>query len=72
MNAIWVAEQGPAILVKPPKEPLGGGSLWDYAATACIFSELGLAATDFLGHPLDLNRTKDTFMNERGIVYSNL
>ncbi len=40
MNACKVLANAPACYVKLPKEN-GGGSLWDYAATACIFSEAG-------------------------------
>ena len=72
LNAIRVAENGPAVMLKPPKRALGGGSLWDYAATACLFGELGLAATDFAGGRLDLNRRGGTFMNEAGVRFANL
>jgi fructose-1,6-bisphosphatase/inositol monophosphatase family enzyme len=70
MNAIWVLENPPACYFKPPKTGKGGGSLWDYAATACLFTEAGAIATDFSGEPLDLNRADSTFMNHRGILYA--
>jgi hypothetical protein len=41
LNAIRVLENGPACLFKFPKKESGGGSIWDFAATACIFQELG-------------------------------
>lgn len=72
MNAILVLENGPACMVKFPKTERGGGGIWDYAATACIYRELGLPATNFNGDPIDLNRKGDTFMNHEGIVYKNL
>ena len=50
--------------------PLGGGSLWDYAATACLFGEAGAVVSDVHGDPLDLNRSDSTFMNHRGAVYA--
>lgn len=72
MCAISVLENGPACFLKLPKKELGGGSIWDYAATACIYQELGLPATDFKGEPLNLNKTDGTFMNEKGVYYCNL
>ncbi|WP_367389755.1 3'(2'),5'-bisphosphate nucleotidase CysQ [Lewinella sp. LCG006] len=72
LNAILVLENGPACMLKLPKKATGGGSTWDYAATACIYQELGLAATNFEGGRLDLNRKESTFMNHEGILYANL
>lgn len=71
MNAIWVLENAPACYFKFPKPENGGGSLWDYAATACIFNEIGSIATNMQGNKLDLNRIDSTFMNHEGIIYSN-
>ncbi len=71
MNAILVLENGPACFLKLPKEDVGGGSIWDFAATACIYQELGLPATNFNGETLDLNKKEDTFMNHQGVYYSN-
>ncbi len=71
-NAIRVLEKAPASMIKLPKLEKGGGSIWDYAATACIFNELGLQATNFHGGPLDLNKASDTFMNHEGIFFSSV
>lgn len=71
LNAIQVIEKAPAAYFKFPKETPGGGSLWDYAATACIFNELGLPASDIFGNPIDLNRKDSTFLNHKGIVYAS-
>ena len=70
MNACWVLEHAPACYFKFPKPQEGGGSFWDYAATACLFHELGAVATDLHGNPLDLNRPDSTFMNHRGILFA--
>lgn len=70
MNACRVLENGPACYFKFPKAEEGGGSLWDFAATACLFNELGAIATDFHGEPLELNRAESTFMNHRGVMYA--
>lgn len=72
LNAIFVLENGPACMFKFPKKENGGGSIWDFAATACIYQELGLSATDFKGERLDLNRKDSTFMNKEGVCYANL
>ncbi|GAB5408524.1 MAG: inositol monophosphatase family protein [Balneolaceae bacterium] len=72
MNGIRVLEHGPACMIKFPKKEIGGGSIWDFASTACIFQELGLPVTNFEGGKLDLNRTESTFMNHEGIFYANL
>lgn len=71
MNAIGVLEKAPACYFKFPKVGNGGGSIWDFAATACLFAEAGAAATDFSGNPLDLNRPDSTFMNHRGIFFAS-
>ena len=70
MNAIWVVENSPALYFKFPKEAEGGGSLWDYSATAAIFKEMGLFVSDIHGDDLDLNRKGSTFMNHRGALYT--
>jgi len=72
LNGIFVLENGPACMLKLPKKESGGGSVWDFAATACIYQELGLPATNFEGGKLDLNRKDGTFMNHEGIFYANL
>ena len=71
LNGIIVLENGPACMLKLPKKEKGGGCIWDYAATACIFQEFGLSATNFQGERLDLNKKEGAFMNHEGIFYSN-
>jgi fructose-1,6-bisphosphatase/inositol monophosphatase family enzyme len=71
LNACRVLEEGPACYFKKPKLKNGGGSLWDFAATACLFEEAGLHVRDFNGRPLDLNRTESTFMSHRGVCYAS-
>ena len=72
LNGIPVLENGPACMFKFPRKESGAGSLWDFAATACIYQELGRPATNFEGGRLNLNRKEDTFMNQEGVFYSNL
>lgn len=70
MNACWVLENAPACYIKYPKPEDGGGSLWDYAATACLFTEAQAVVSDIYGDALNLNNPNTTFMNERGIIYA--
>ncbi|MDP5170368.1 MAG: inositol monophosphatase [Bacteroidia bacterium] len=72
LNAIRVLEHGPACMIKLPKKEIGGGCIWDFAATACIFHELGLPATNASGGRLDLNRKDSPFMNHEGVLYANV
>lgn len=71
MCAILTLENGPACFLKMPKKETGGGSIWDYAATSCIYNELDLPAASFNGETLDLNRKDTAFMNHQGVCYSN-
>ncbi len=73
MNALWIVQNSPAVYFKFPKAEEGGGSIWDFAATACLFSELdGAVVSDIHGEALQLNRMeKSTFMNRDGILYAS-
>jgi fructose-1,6-bisphosphatase/inositol monophosphatase family enzyme len=70
INACHALENAPGCHFKFAKPQEGGGSLWDYAATACLFEEAGAVVSDVHGDPLDLNRSDSTFMNHRGAVYA--
>lgn len=70
-NACQVLDHSNACYVKLPKNQNGGGSLWDYAATACIARESGGWASNIHGHPLELNRQGSTFMNHQGVIYAS-
>lgn len=69
MNASHVLAHPPACYFKYPGTS-GGGSLWDFAATACIFNEARAVATDIHGNPLDLNRADALLMNHRGVLFA--
>ncbi|MEM7395969.1 MAG: inositol monophosphatase family protein, partial [Verrucomicrobiota bacterium] len=71
LNACWALEQAPGCYVKRPRSKPGGGSLWDFSASACIVGEAGGVASDIYGHPLDLNRADSTFMNHRGVLFAS-
>jgi len=70
LNACSVLEKETAVYFKLPKAVQGGGSLWDFAATAAIFNESGAVASDIYGEPLELNRADSTYMNHRGVLFS--
>lgn len=72
MNACWVLnpEYESSYFFKKPKPQDGGGCIWDYAATACLFQELGLHVSDAYGNPLKLNRKDTLFMNKEGILFA--
>lgn len=70
MNALSLLQHAHAAYFKFPKKEPGGGSLWDYAATTCIFNECMLAVTDSLGTALNLNNEHTTFLNESGVLYA--
>lgn len=70
MNACWILENPNTCYFKYPRTGNSGGSLWDYAATACLFKEAGGVATDIEGEPMELNRVGSTFMNHRGILFA--
>jgi len=70
MNACQALDNAPACYFKFPKPGIGGGSLWDFAATACFFREAGAIASDIHGAPLALNRVESTYMNHSGVVYA--
>jgi len=69
MNACGVLTTPPACYFKYPV-PTGGGSSWDFAATACLFHEVEAVATDIHGDRLDLNRTASSSMGHRGVLFA--
>jgi fructose-1,6-bisphosphatase/inositol monophosphatase family enzyme len=76
LNASWVTESHPAVYFKFPKKENGGGSLWDFAASACLIrewetSQTGHSPSDIFGNPLRLNPEGSTFMNEGGVLYAS-
>lgn len=71
MNACKILGEANVCYFKYPRTSESGGSLWDYAATACLFRELGAVACDIRGNALDLNRAGSTFMNHAGILYTS-
>lgn len=71
LNTLQVLEQAPGCYFKFPKPQEGGGSLWDFAASAAIYQAVGASASDYFGEPLELNRADSLFMNHRGVLYAS-
>jgi 3'(2'), 5'-bisphosphate nucleotidase/myo-inositol-1(or 4)-monophosphatase len=69
LNACQVLNALGTCYFKFPKPQKGGGSVWDYAATACLFEEFGAAVSDMQGNKLKLNPAGSTFMNQCGVLY---
>jgi 3'(2'), 5'-bisphosphate nucleotidase len=68
-NALSVMHSRLGAYFKYSKEAIGGGSIWDYAASRLFFEELGLSVSDSAGEPLHLNKP-NTFMHEVGMLYA--
>lgn len=71
INACQLLNHPLACYFKPPKADAGGGSLWDFAASACLLTEAGGWASNMAGQPLDLNRPDSTFMNHQGALFAS-
>lgn len=72
MNAIWCMTKAPAYYFALPKKEQGGGCLWDYAASVCLFNEAGLKVSDYHHQALMLNSPDSIYMNRFGVIYENL
>jgi len=70
-NACNVLSSSHSCYLKLPKKEDGGGSIWDYAATACIAQEAGAWASNLHGQALALNRQESTFMNHEGVIFAS-
>lgn len=70
MNAISVLEKNPAAFFKFPQSRPGGGCIWDFAATTCIYNETGAFATDIGGAALRLNDPDTCYLNRGGVVFT--
>jgi 3'(2'), 5'-bisphosphate nucleotidase/myo-inositol-1(or 4)-monophosphatase len=71
LNACHVMNSSYACYLKLPKMEEGGGSIWDFAATACIVNEASAWASNIYGQPLALNRRDSTFMNHEGVLFAS-
>lgn len=70
MNACQTLLNHPACFFKLPKKETGGGCIWDFGATACIFQEAGGFVCDCFGEPLALNSADSVFMNQKGVIFA--
>ncbi len=69
-NALAALCHPPGVYFKLPRPGRGGGSLWDFAATACIVTEAGGVASTFEGDTLPLNRSDTTFLGDCGVMFA--
>ena len=69
VNACSVLRSPPGCYLKLPARS-GGGSVWDFAASACLFEACGSVVSDVFGAALDLNPVGSTFMHERGVLFA--
>jgi len=70
-NACHVLDSSQACYLKLPKKESGGGSIWDYAATACLANETQAWVSNAHGRPLVFNGQSSTFMNKDGVLYAS-
>lgn len=70
MNALGLLNAGYGCYLKLPKANLGGGCIWDFAATSLIFNELGMEVSDSFGRRLKLNKKDSLYMNKEGILFA--
>jgi 3'(2'), 5'-bisphosphate nucleotidase/myo-inositol-1(or 4)-monophosphatase len=70
MNACNILQEPNSCYFKYPRKGNSGCSIWDFAATACLFNEAGAIASDIFGQPMELNRTGSTYVNHRGSLYA--
>lgn len=73
LNACGVLQDPNLCYFKYPRPGNSGGSLWDYAASACLYQALrqqGAVASDIYGQPMQLNRPGSTYMNHRGLLFA--
>jgi fructose-1,6-bisphosphatase/inositol monophosphatase family enzyme len=69
INGCKVLENNPALFFKLPQPGAGGGCIWDFAATACIYREVGAHATDVRGKALHLNGPS-RYLNHQGVLFT--
>lgn len=71
INAVQVLENAPACYFKFPKDSPGGGSVWDFAATASIAIAADVWVSDIHGKALSLNSKESLFMNSKGVLFAS-
>lgn len=69
MCACLALENSSAVYLKVPKKQDGGGCLWDFAATTCLYNESNFVVGDVYGNPFDLNSNESLYMNKNGALF---
>ncbi len=70
LNAIWCLESPQACYFKFARSGTGGGCFWDFAATSCIYRELGAWTSDIRGKALQFNRADSIYLGHCGILFA--
>ncbi|WP_163132634.1 3'(2'),5'-bisphosphate nucleotidase CysQ [Agarivorans sp. Alg241-V36] len=70
VNACSVISEPDALYLKLAKRTQGGGSIWDFAASASIAQGCDVWVSDSNGHALELNNPS-SFMNLKGILFAS-
>ncbi|MDO6687200.1 MULTISPECIES: 3'(2'),5'-bisphosphate nucleotidase CysQ family protein [unclassified Agarivorans] len=71
VNACSVMDSNDAFYLKLAKRNEGGGSIWDFAATAAIARGRKAWVSDSMGQTLALNNSGSSFMNQQGVLYAS-
>lgn len=67
INILKTIQNKNTYYIKKPKEDLGGGAIWDYAAVSLILEEAGGWISDYQGNPLSYNSRDYIYYNRLGI-----
>ena len=70
-HATRVLKQTDAIYLKLPIPTNGGGSIWDFGATAALFEKYEEPFSAFNGNDLFLNDSETTWMNKQGVIFAS-
>ena len=68
MNTLSLLTTPRSFYLKVPKETLGGGAIWDFAAVTLMLTEAQGSAQSYDGSPLSMNRAERIFFNDIGIT----
>jgi 3'(2'), 5'-bisphosphate nucleotidase/myo-inositol-1(or 4)-monophosphatase len=70
-NALGVLSTPNSFYMKLPKPEIGGGSLWDFAATTALFQKAEKPCGDICGAPIHFNQRDSLFLNRNGVLYAS-
>ena len=68
MNTLRLLTEARSCYVKTPKEELGGGAIWDFAAVTLMLTEAHGSALCYDGSALSMNRPECVLFNDVGLA----